>query len=114
VGEGLAYLVSGVSGFRLAKKALSGFTKRIFQKARARANKIGSGGIQEPGSSGAPLRCPVASTESAVEISAKDRDEPVVQNLPEANGWLDYYDTATHILYECEALAYLRLRNLGQ
>jgi hypothetical protein len=38
------------------------------------------------GSSGAPLRCPVASSEPAVEISAKDRDEPVVQNLPEANG----------------------------
>jgi hypothetical protein len=24
---------------------------------------------------------------TAVEISAKDRDEPVVQNPPEANGW---------------------------
>jgi hypothetical protein len=39
------------------------------------------------GSSGAPLRCPVATNEPAVEISAKDRDEPVVLNLPEANGW---------------------------
>jgi hypothetical protein len=87
VGEGLAYLVSGVSRFRLAKKALSGCTKRKLQKERARANKVGTGGIQQPGSSGAPLRCPDTSSESAVEISAKDRDEPVVQNLPEANGW---------------------------
>jgi hypothetical protein len=83
----MAYLVSGVSGFRLAKKALSGFTKRKFQQARARANKVGTGSIQQPGSSGAPLRCPVTSSEPAVEISAKDTDEPVVRNLPEANGW---------------------------
>jgi hypothetical protein len=87
VGEVLAYLVSGVSGFHLAKKALSGFTERKLQKARAMANKVGTGGIQQPGSSGAPLRFPVASSESAVEISARDRDEPVLQNLPEANGW---------------------------
>lgn len=35
-------------------------------------------------SSGAPLRCTVATSEPAVEISAKGRDEPLVQNLPEA------------------------------
>jgi hypothetical protein len=87
VGEGLAYLVSGVSEFRLAKKAVSGCTKRKFKKARARESKVGTGGIQQPRSSGAPLRCPVASSEPAVEISAKDKDEPLVQNLPEANGW---------------------------
>jgi hypothetical protein len=87
VGEVLAYVVSGVSGFRLAKKALSRFTNHKLQKARTRANKVGTGGIQQPGSSDAPLRCPLASSESAVEISAKDRDEPVVQNLPEENGW---------------------------
>jgi hypothetical protein len=40
VGEGLAYLVSGVSGFRLAKKALSGCTKRKLKKARTRARKL--------------------------------------------------------------------------
>jgi hypothetical protein len=40
VGEDLTYLVSGVSGFCLAKKALSGCTKRKLQKARARANKV--------------------------------------------------------------------------
>jgi hypothetical protein len=39
VGEGLTYLVSGVSGFRLAKKPLSGCTKRKVQKTKARANK---------------------------------------------------------------------------
>jgi hypothetical protein len=86
VGEGQAYLVSGVSGLRLAK-ALSRFTKRKLKKARARTNKVGTGVIQQPGSSGAPLRCPVASSESAVEISSKDKDERVVQNLPEVNGW---------------------------
>jgi hypothetical protein len=86
VGDDLAYLVSGVSGFRLAKKALSGFTKRKLQNARARANKVGTGGIQQPGSSRAPLRCPVASSESAFEISAKDRDEPVVQTCPKQIG----------------------------
>jgi hypothetical protein len=87
VGEVLAYLVSRVSAFRLAKEALSGCTKLKLQKARARANKVGTGGIQQPGSSGAPLRCPVASSKSAVEISAKDKDESVAQILPEANGW---------------------------
>jgi hypothetical protein len=87
VGEGLVHLVSGVSGFRLAKKALSGCTKRKLKKARVRTSKIGTGGIQQPGSSGVPLRCPVASSEPAVEISAKDGDEPVVQNLLEANRW---------------------------
>jgi hypothetical protein len=87
VGEGLVHLVSGVSGFRLAKKDLSGCTKRILKKARDMASKVGTWGIQQPGSSGAPLRCPVASSEPAVEISAEYRDEPVVQNLLEANGW---------------------------
>jgi hypothetical protein len=38
---------------------------------------------QEAGSSGEPLRGPVATSEPAVEISAKGRNEPVVQNLPE-------------------------------
>jgi hypothetical protein len=32
VGEGLVHLVSGVSGFRLAKKALSGCTKRKLKR----------------------------------------------------------------------------------
>jgi hypothetical protein len=39
---------------------------------------------QRAGSSGEPLRNPVATIELAVEISAKGRNEPVVQNLPEA------------------------------
>jgi hypothetical protein len=38
---------------------------------------------QGAGSSGTPLRDPVATSIPAVEISAKDRDEPVVRNLPE-------------------------------
>jgi hypothetical protein len=38
---------------------------------------------QGAGSSGEPLRGPVATSEPAVEISAKARNEPVVQNLPE-------------------------------
>jgi hypothetical protein len=39
---------------------------------------------QRPGSSGEPLSSPVATSEHAVEISAKGKDGPVVQNLPEA------------------------------
>jgi hypothetical protein len=35
------------------------------------------------GSSGEPLRNPAATSEPAVEISAKGRNEPMVQNLPE-------------------------------
>jgi hypothetical protein len=35
------------------------------------------------GSSGTPLMGPVVTSEPAVEISAKGRDEPVVRNLPE-------------------------------
>jgi hypothetical protein len=38
---------------------------------------------QADGSSGAPLKSPVATSELAVEISAKGRDEPVVKHLPE-------------------------------
>jgi hypothetical protein len=38
---------------------------------------------QGAGSSGEPLRGPVATSAPAVEISAKGRNEPVVQNLPE-------------------------------
>jgi hypothetical protein len=38
---------------------------------------------QGAGSSGEPLRGPVATSEPAVEISAKGRNEPVVQNLSE-------------------------------
>jgi hypothetical protein len=38
---------------------------------------------QRAGSSGEPLRNPVATSELAVEISAKGKDKPVVQNLPE-------------------------------
>jgi hypothetical protein len=39
---------------------------------------------QGAGSSGEPLRNPVATSEPAVEISTKGKDKPVVQNLPEA------------------------------
>jgi hypothetical protein len=39
---------------------------------------------QGAGSSGEPLRGPVATSEPAVEISAKGRNEPMVQNLPES------------------------------
>jgi hypothetical protein len=39
---------------------------------------------QKAGSSGEPLRGPVASSKPAAQISAKGKDEPVVQNLPEA------------------------------
>jgi hypothetical protein len=38
---------------------------------------------QGAGSSGAPSRRPVATSEPAVKTSAKDRDEPAVRNLPE-------------------------------
>jgi hypothetical protein len=38
---------------------------------------------QGAGSSGEPLRGPVATSEPAVEISAKGRNEPMFQNLPE-------------------------------
>jgi hypothetical protein len=37
---------------------------------------------QGAGSSGPPSRRPVATSEPAVEISPKDRDEPAVRNLP--------------------------------
>jgi hypothetical protein len=38
---------------------------------------------QGAGSSGAPLRGPVATSEPTVEISAKGKNEPAVRNLPE-------------------------------
>jgi hypothetical protein len=38
---------------------------------------------QGAGISGEPLRGPVAASEPVVEISAKGKDEPVVQNLPQ-------------------------------
>jgi hypothetical protein len=38
---------------------------------------------QGAGSSGAPSRRPVATSEPAAEISVKDRDEPAVLNLPQ-------------------------------
>jgi hypothetical protein len=38
---------------------------------------------QGPGSSGTPLSGPAATSEPAVENSAKGRDESVVRNLPE-------------------------------
>jgi hypothetical protein len=51
-GEGLAHLLSGIGGPRLAKKALSGFAKRKLKKARAGASQAGTGGSQEPGTAG--------------------------------------------------------------
>jgi hypothetical protein len=41
-------------------------------------------GWGEVGNSGAPSRGAGATSEPDVEVSAKDRDEPVVRNLPEA------------------------------
>jgi hypothetical protein len=38
---------------------------------------------QDPGSSGAPLSDPAATSKHVVEISGKDTDEPVVRNLSE-------------------------------
>jgi hypothetical protein len=38
---------------------------------------------QGAGSSGTLLRVPVSTSEPAVELSAKGREEPVVRNLPE-------------------------------
>jgi hypothetical protein len=38
---------------------------------------------QGAGSSGAPLSGPAATSEPAVEISAKDRDKPAARNLSE-------------------------------
>jgi hypothetical protein len=38
---------------------------------------------QGAGNSGAPSRRPVATSKLAVEISAKDRDEPAIRNLPQ-------------------------------
>jgi hypothetical protein len=38
---------------------------------------------QGAGSSGAPVSGPVATSEAAVEITAKGRDKPTVRNLPE-------------------------------
>jgi hypothetical protein len=40
---------------------------------------------QEAGSSGEPLRGPVATSEPAIDISAKGKDEPMVQSLPGQN-----------------------------
>jgi hypothetical protein len=56
---------------------------------------------QGAGSSGEPLRGPVATSEPAVEISAKGRNEPVVENLPERHlvqyflEPSDYFDVPT-------------------
>jgi hypothetical protein len=51
---GLGHIVSGLGGHRLAKKALSGCARRKLKEARARANKTGTGGIQQPGNVRAP------------------------------------------------------------
>jgi hypothetical protein len=55
-GEGLEHLASGVGGSRLAKKTLSGCARRKLKKARARAtaNKVETGSIQQPGNAGTP------------------------------------------------------------
>jgi hypothetical protein len=42
---------------------------------------------QGSGSSGAQFRGQAATSEPAAEISAKDRDKPVVRNLPEVKPW---------------------------
>jgi hypothetical protein len=47
-------VVSGVGGLRLAKKALSGCTRRKLKEARARASEAGTRGIQQPGNAGTP------------------------------------------------------------
>jgi hypothetical protein len=53
-GEGLDNLAYGVSGFRPAKKTLSGSARRKLKKARGRVREAGTGGIQQPGNAGAP------------------------------------------------------------
>jgi hypothetical protein len=50
-------------------------------------------------SSGAPLRGPVATSEPAIEISAKGRDEPTVRSL---------HQVLTHHCRELVLLAYLQ------
>jgi hypothetical protein len=48
------HLVSTVGGIHLAKKALSGCTGRKLKKAKARASKAETGGIQQPGNAITP------------------------------------------------------------
>jgi hypothetical protein len=50
---GLGHLVSGVGGLHLAKKALSVCARWKLKRARLRASKAGTGGIQQPGNAGA-------------------------------------------------------------
>jgi hypothetical protein len=54
VGEGQGHLVSKVGGHHLAKKALSGCTRRKLKKAKARTSEAGTGGIQQPRNAGVP------------------------------------------------------------
>jgi hypothetical protein len=53
-GEALGHIVSGVGGFHLAKKALSGSAKQKQKKERARGSEARTGGIQQPGIVSAP------------------------------------------------------------
>jgi hypothetical protein len=49
---GLEHLLAGIGGPCLAKKALSGCSKRKLKKARAGAIQAGTGGSQQPGPAG--------------------------------------------------------------
>jgi hypothetical protein len=54
VGEGQGHSISQTDGPRLAKKALSGCTRRKLKKARTRASEAETGGFQQPGNASAP------------------------------------------------------------
>jgi hypothetical protein len=54
VGDGQGHLVSQEGEPCLAQKALSGCARQKLKKARARASKAGSGGIQQPGNASVP------------------------------------------------------------
>jgi hypothetical protein len=56
---------------------------------------------QGAGSSGEPLSGPVATSEPAVEISAKGRNEPMVQNLPERHWVNTFWNQVTTLTSPC-------------
>jgi hypothetical protein len=50
--------------------------ENIFKKDSRSRGSLQEMPLQVAGSSGAPLKCPVATNETAVEISSKDRENP--------------------------------------
>jgi hypothetical protein len=106
--EGLRHLILGVGRIHLAKTRLSGCARRKLKKAKA--SQAGTGGTQQLGNEG-------KSEQGKTSIGACHlkghlfkmglTDSPICERC------LEKEELATHILCDCEAIAYLRFRHLG-